>query len=148
MKKLFFGLCLLFCFRAGSGQSPAGADAPVRIEAGHDFGSIPQGKPATHAFVLTNTGSQPVTLEQVTASCGCTTPQWTRGSIAPGGNTVITVGYNAAVEGKFEKTVTIALGNGLVKTVYIKGQVEKAQPPAAYNASIQLLKQSNQSQNR
>lgn len=148
MKKLLFGLFFCCCCCAGFAQAPAATDEPVQVEAGHDFGSIPQGKPATYAFVLTNTSRQPVELEHVSASCGCTTPEWTKGTIPPGGKTVVTVGYNAAAEGKFEKTVTIAYNNGRVKTVFIKGLVEKTQPSAAYNTSIQLLKQSNQSQNR
>ncbi|HOA38584.1 MAG TPA: DUF1573 domain-containing protein [Flavihumibacter sp.] len=148
MKNLVFSIGFALCFLSGFGQSTATADQTLSIETGHDFGSIPQGKPATYAFVLTNTGSQPMELEHVSASCGCTTPEWTKGTIPPGGKSIITVGYNAAAEGKFEKTITIAYNKGQVRTVFIKGQVEKAQPSAAYNASIQLLKQSNQSQNR
>lgn len=147
MKKILFSLFLLIGVTVAMGQTLPTED-PAKIEASHDFGVIPQGKPATYAFVLTNQSNKPFELEHVSASCGCTTPEWTKGVIPPGGKTTITVGYNAAAEGKFEKTVTLAYNNGQTKTVVIKGVVEKAQPSAAYNASVQLLKQSHQSQNR
>ena len=44
----------------------------------HDFGSLPQGKPVTYEFEFTNTGDQPLILDNVQASCGCTTPTWTK----------------------------------------------------------------------
>src|ERR1017187_978990 len=41
-----------------------------------DFGKIPQGKPVTHVFEFTNNGATPFSLDNVQASCGCTTPVW------------------------------------------------------------------------
>ncbi len=49
-----------------------------------DFGKIPQGKPVTHVFEFTNTGTTPFSLENVQASCGCTTPVWNKDVVAPG----------------------------------------------------------------
>src|SRR4051812_14416696 len=43
-----------------------------------DFGKIPQGKPVTHEFLFTNTGDKPLSLQNVQASCGCTTPEWSK----------------------------------------------------------------------
>src|SRR6188768_4185340 len=42
----------------------------------YDFGKIPQGKPVTHIFEVTNTGKTALTITNVQASCGCTTPEW------------------------------------------------------------------------
>ena len=76
-------------------------------EATHNFGKIPQGRPATYTFEITNTGSEPLRLENVQASWGCTTPEWSKEPIAPGASANIKVGYNAYAEGAFNKTVTI-----------------------------------------
>ena len=91
-------------------------------ETAHDFGKIPQGKPVTTDFELKNTGKDSLDLQSVQASCGCTTPQYKAGKYGPGEKFKITVGYNAAAEGAFTKTVTITY-NGQQKVVTIGGTV-------------------------
>ena len=41
----------------------------------HDFGNVKSDTDNTTEFVVTNTGDKPLILEDVSASCGCTTPQ-------------------------------------------------------------------------
>ena len=94
-----------------------------------DFGKIPQGKPVTHVFTFTNTGTTPLSLENVQASCGCTTPEWSKDPVAPGESSKITVGYNAASEGAFTKTITVSYNGNQTKQINIKGEVW--QTPAA-----------------
>jgi hypothetical protein len=114
-------------------------------ETSHDFGKIPQGRPATYIFDIVNTGKDPLRLENVQASCGCTTPDWSKDPIGAGSVSQIKVGYNAYAEGRFTKTVTIFYGNHQTKTLTITGEVYKsATASAPENASIQILKQSNQ----
>jgi len=114
-------------------------------ESTHSFGKIPQGRPVTHVFEVTNTGKEPLLLENVQASCGCTTPEWSREPIAPGATVPIKVGYNAYADGHFNKTVTIFYNNGQTKTLVITGEVYKLPPTSApENASVQFLKQTNQ----
>lgn len=113
-------------------------------ETSHSFGKIPQGKPVTHIFEVTNTGKEPFVLENVQASCGCTTPEWSRDPIAPGSSTKITVGYNAASEGAFEKSITIFYNKGQMKMLTIKGEVWKTpDQPAPKNTSIAIFKNLN-----
>jgi hypothetical protein len=89
-----------------------------------DFGKIPQGKPVTHLFEVVNVGTDSLKISNVTASCGCTTPEWERNSIiAPNGNTTIKVGYNAASAGTFTKTITITYNDAQTKMITIKGEV-------------------------
>jgi hypothetical protein len=110
----------------------------------HNFGKIPQGRPAVYTFAIVNTGSTPLRLDNVHASCGCTTPEWSRDAIAPGATAQIKVGYNAYAEGSFTKTVTIIYNTNLTKVLTITGEVYKvAQTSAPENASVQLLKQVN-----
>jgi hypothetical protein len=114
-------------------------------EPSYSFGKIPQGRPVIHVFAIQNTGKEPLLLENVQASCGCTTPEWSREPIAPGAEATIKVGYNAYSEGQFNKTVTIIYNNGQTKTLIITGEVYKLPASAApENASVQFLKQTNQ----
>ncbi|HEV8285916.1 MAG TPA: DUF1573 domain-containing protein [Chitinophagaceae bacterium] len=113
-------------------------------EAEHDFGKIPQGKPVFYFFEIVNSGATPLKLDNVQASCGCTTPEWNREAIAPGASDKIKVGYNAAAEGGFEKYITITYNGSQTKQIKIKGTVWKAPAGSApANASVQILKQQN-----
>lgn len=107
----------------------------------HDFGKIPQGKPVTYVFTFTNTGTTPLKLDNVQASCGCTTPEWSKDEIAPGSSSNITVGYNAAAEGPFSKPVTITYNGNQTKQLMIKGEVWKTPTSSApENTGIRSLK--------
>ena len=118
------------------------AEILVLKETSFDFGKISQGKPVTHEFVLINAAKDTLKLENVQASCGCTTPVWKKDPVAPGETTNINVGYNALAEGVFEKVVTIYYNGGQMKTVTIKGNVYKTPATSApQNASLELIKQ-------
>lgn len=108
----------------------------------HDFGKIPQNKPVYYSFEIVNTSGAPVKLDNVQASCGCTTPEWSKDPIPPGGTGRIRVGYNAASEGYFEKFITVAYNGNGTKQIKIKGTVWKAPVgPAPSNQGVQFLKQ-------
>lgn len=72
-----------------------------------DFGKIEQGKPQSHVFNFKNNGSEPIVITNAQASCGCTTPEWTKEPIAPGKSGFIKATYNAGSVGAFNKTVTV-----------------------------------------
>ena len=61
-------------------------NAPVMAfaETEYDFGNIKPGDVVKHTFEFTNTGKSPLIIENATASCGCTTPDWTKEPVAPG----------------------------------------------------------------
>jgi hypothetical protein len=110
-------------------------------ETSFDFGKIMQGKPVFHDFQVVNLDSVPLVIDNVQASCGCTTPEWSREPIAPGGTSIIKVGYNSAAPGYFEKTITLMYAEGMTHMVSIKGTVWKTpEQPAPFNKSIALLK--------
>ncbi len=132
------------------GTTPAAATATVVDEtlklkqSEHDFSKIPQGKPVYYTFEIVNTGATPLKLDNVSATCGCTTPEWNRDPIAPGATAQIKVGYNAAAEGPFEKFITITYNTNQTKQLKIKGTVWKAPAGSAPgNASVELLKKQN-----
>jgi hypothetical protein len=138
---LFTGIAWI----AGAQTDTLKTDALVLKETDHDFGMIPQGKPVTYVFDIVNTGAKPLKLDNVQASCGCTTPEWNHDAIPAGSADKIRVGYNAANEGPFEKYITIMYNGNLTKQLHIKGTVWKAPAGSApANASVQILKQQNQ----
>ena len=98
--------------------------------ASHDFGRIKQGTPVTHEFKFTNTGKTPLVITNVQASCGCTTPSWTKEEVMPGGSGFIKATYNAAAVGAFNKTVTVTanIESGFVQLA-IKGEVQTTPLP-------------------
>jgi hypothetical protein len=110
-------------------------------ETSFDFGKIMQGKPVFHDFQVVNLDSTPLVIDNVQASCGCTTPEWSREPIAPGGTSIIKIGYNSAAPGYFEKTITLIYAEGMTTVVSIKGNVWKTpEQPAPFNKSIAFLK--------
>ncbi len=119
---------------------PASSDVLQFNKIVHDFGQIPQGKPVYYTFELTNTSDKELKLDNVQASCGCTTPEWSKEAIAPGATAKIKVGYNAAAEGAFDKPITVTYNNQS-KQIRITGTVWKAPAnPAPANSSVNLLK--------
>jgi hypothetical protein len=91
----------------------------------HDFGSVPEGTMATYEFKFKNTGTQPVIIANVQASCGCTTPDWTKTPVLPGKYGVVKAMYSSAGRpGVFNKTVTVTSNAATPSTVLsIKGNV-------------------------
>ncbi len=75
----------------------------------YDFGKIKEeAGVVTHDFKFRNTGSQPLIIQRVVSSCGCTTPTWSKEPIPPGGEGFIRVAYNPRNRpNKFSKTITI-----------------------------------------
>jgi len=122
-------------------EANAAAEGLTLKETEFDFGKIPQGKPVTHVFEFTNTSGKPFALENVLASCGCTTPEWSRDTVPAGATAVIKVGYNAANEGPFHKSVTIGYNGNQTKQIFINGEVWKTPTSSApINTSLNNLK--------
>ena len=104
----------------------------VLKETEFNFGKIPQGKPVTHIFFVENKSKDSLKIDNVQASCGCTTPSWEKDKvIAPGASTQITVGYNAAAEGAFTKFITVTYNGVQSKQITISGEVWKTPATSA-----------------
>src|SRR4030095_1487001 len=111
---LFTGIACI----AGAQTDTLKTDALLLKESEQDFGMIPQGKPVFYFFDIVNTGMTPLKLDNVQASCGCTTPEWNHEAIPAGATDKIKVGYNAANEGVFEKYITIMYDGNLTKQLH------------------------------
>lgn len=94
-------------------------------ETDHDFGTIEEGTQATHTFTFRNEGNAAVRLTAVEASCGCTTPEWTREPVAPGETGTVTAVYDSEGRpGPFRRSIHIETdGKPAETTLYIRGDV-------------------------
>ena len=137
MKKIFSTLCMTLFAAVMMGQQPV-----ITFEkTEHDFGKINEaaGRVST-VFEFKNEGMAPLVLSNVRASCGCTTPTWTKEPIEPGQTGSITVTYNPnGRPGRFQKTVTITSNaTEPTKRVYIKGEVipKQAKPVNQFKVAV------------
>jgi hypothetical protein len=90
----------------------------------HNFGKIEQNKPVTQEFVFTNTGTTPIVITNVSASCGCTTPSYTKDPVLPKQTGSIKATYNAAAMGTFNKSITVfSNAESPSLTLFLKGEV-------------------------
>ena len=123
----------------GVTQVKADADAIQFVTSQHNFGTIAEGPAVSFDFEFKNTSDKPIQLESVRASCGCTTPFWSKDPIAPGATSKVTATYNTKGRpGNFHKTITVKSSVGQ-KVLTIKGMVEKAPSssvPANNNSMI------------
>lgn len=104
LKKFFSLLCCLVI------ATQAWADSKIKFEKlTHDFGTIQETDgDATVVFKLTNEGDSPLIITNAQASCGCTSPQYSKKPIRPGESSEIKVTYHAKGRpGPFDKSVYV-----------------------------------------
>ena len=140
MKKIFSTLFMVLAAVTMMAQQPV-----ITFEkTEHDFGKIHEedGRVSVQ-FAFKNEGMAPLVLSNVRASCGCTTPTWTKEPVEPGQSGSITVTYNPnGRPGRFQKTVTITSNaSEATKKVYIKGEVipKQAKPVNRYTVEVGAL---------
>lgn len=107
MKQFVFSVLCLF---AGINIAFAQAKPEISVDkAIHDFGKVnEEAGNISCEFVIKNTGNAPLVISRVTASCGCTTPDWTKSPIAPGATGTVKATYGAKGRpGPFSKTISV-----------------------------------------
>jgi len=95
-----------------------------------NMGQILQENPKTTVFYFTNTGENPLVIQMVKTSCGCTEPEWPKKPIKPGGSGEIKVTYDAKYPGRFVKSITVFCNSEIgAEKLLVKGEVK-------FNANI------------
>ena len=131
MKRIgFFVLCIVASCSIAFAQGKAEVSVDKAV---HDYGTVAEEDGNIDCvFTVKNTGNAPLVISRVTASCGCTTPDWTKSPIAPGATGVVNVTYGTKGRpGPFSKTISLYTNaDTKAKTLTIKGNVTpKAQNP-------------------
>lgn len=139
MKKLFITLSFLAFgivavqtqtaqAQTSAAKNPNGAKFKFKDGDTHDFGTIAEGPIAEYKFSFENVGKEPLIIQNATASCGCTTPEWPKQPILPGKSGVVTVRFNTQGRvGPFMKDIYIqsnAICDKPRYELHIKGTVK------------------------
>ena len=127
MKNLIF--TLLFSLFISTQVSAQTQIAEISfIKESHNFGTINEiDGPKAYKFIFKNTGKKPLIISNVKASCGCTTPEWTKAPIASGKSGYIKVSFDPKNRpGPFNKSITVS-SNAIhsQKKLIIKGSVKE-----------------------
>lgn len=114
LRKLIAAVCALII------SSAIAVHAQERLSNGiefdryvHNFGDVMlDDGPVSCTFSLTNKGSKPVVIYNVTTTCGCTDVEWTREPIKAGGKGQIQVTYsNDEGPYPFDKSITVYMSD-------------------------------------
>lgn len=126
MKQIIFVLMVILLATGTALAQEEGASITV-TEDSYDFGNIKEadGK-VSHTFTVKNDGNMPLVVTRVIASCGCTSPDWTKEPIAPGKTGEVMVTFDPKNRpGPFAKTVSIySNGKKGSYAITIRGNVE------------------------
>jgi hypothetical protein len=115
---------LLVCF----GATAQIKNKPLRFDSEKwNFGNVDSrsGK-VSHTFSFTNTGSETMVIKTIISSCGCTTTDYTRQPIKPGGKGRVDVSFDPAAfeAGPFSKDIYVSLaGVPNSNTLTVEGTV-------------------------
>lgn len=73
-----------------------------------DFGTIVEGSISKHRFAYKNTGNQPFIISNVSVTCGCTVPQWSKEALLPGDTASLYIQFDSRNKmGKVGKGVNL-----------------------------------------
>lgn len=98
----------------------------------HNFGDIAQGDVVEHTFTFTNTGTQPLIIDRVDVTCGCTSPDWTKEAVMPGKTGFVKAKYNSAGRmGQQKKAITVHSNTGEPTYVYIVTNIKEKSASSA-----------------
>ncbi len=140
MRALSFYLLLISALAYGQQAEPV-----LFRERSFDFGDVQiGGGTVEHEFQFTNNSPRPVRIVSVQASCGCTTPGWTKDAVPPQGTGFVKASFDPKGRpGYFNKSLTVTTDyDGNAITLQIKGEVTEGSGEAvdfpAANGSLRL----------
>ncbi len=91
-----------------------------------NYGKIEKDSDGERVFIFTNVGEEPIVIQRIQSSCGCTVPKKPEKPIMPGEKGEIKVSYATNRVGGFSKSITIySNAKNPKKAIRIKGLVNK-----------------------
>jgi len=107
----------------------------------YNFGNVKEaGGKIEYTFTFKNMGSEPIVINGVSSSCGCTTPMWSKEPVPPSGTGYIKAVYDPIHRpGKFHKTITVkSNAENSPVVLQINGEVIPKTPQIADEYKFQL----------
>lgn len=93
---------------ASEAAAPADLTTVQWLDSSQNFGKVTDGEKVVITFHFKNTGTKPLVISNVQASCGCTVPSKPEEPIAPGAEGKITAEFNSEGRvGKASKNITV-----------------------------------------
>lgn len=107
--KRFFLILLITTVSMGMINAQQNAATISFEKESHNFGTFKEDQGTVeYKFVFTNTGQSPLVINNVKASCGCTSPSWTEKPVMPGEKGFVNAIYDPKNRpGAFNKTITV-----------------------------------------
>lgn len=91
-----------------------------------NYGSIDKDSDPYRELSFTNTGNEPLIIENAKGSCGCTVPTWPKEPIMPGETSSLKIRYTTNRIGKINKTIQIVTNEGgAPHVIRVQGEVLK-----------------------
>ncbi|MBK7633507.1 MAG: DUF1573 domain-containing protein [Saprospiraceae bacterium] len=87
-----------------------------------NYGTIEHNADPVRIVKFTNTGTEPLIINNATSSCGCTVPKWPTEPIAPGQSASLEVRYATDRVGRISKSITVRTNAG-DHTLQVIGEV-------------------------
>lgn len=92
----------------------------------HDFGDLILKETYFHEFNFQNVGEEPIRIDNIRASCGCTIPDWTRDPIQPDSMASIRVQLVPNRTGYIRKPIKVYFsGQRNAEKLYLEAYVER-----------------------
>ena len=107
-----------------------------------DYGTIEYNSDPLRKVKFTNTGTEPLVIENARGSCGCTVPDWPKNPIAPGESATIDVRYDTKRVGRISKSITITTNeeNGTHRLQVIGEILPKEEDKSVPDAAPSVIK--------
>jgi hypothetical protein len=124
MRKLFYLAMILLSFLGGS-MAFAAPNLQV-TEPTFNFGEVFQGDKVLHVFEFVNQGDEPLLVDRVTSSCGCTAVLVSEKNLAPGSKGEIQANFDSSrFNGSVSKTIYLYTNDPVrpVMQLHILGKV-------------------------
>lgn len=99
---------------------PSGPLTSIKFEKEvHSFGTVQEESENMYSFSFTNTGKEPLIIQDAKGSCGCTVPNYPKQPIMPGKSATIDVKFTPykGQIGPAEKTVTVTANTEPMSTI-------------------------------
>lgn len=94
-------------------------------ESKYKFGTIKEGAVVKHAFRFRNTGTQPLMIAEVIATCGCTIPTYSKEPVLPGKDGTIVVEFHSAGKTGVQQ-----------KSIFVVANTQPEKTPIGFEATV------------
>lgn len=106
----YFLCCLFVIPNSINAQTKTSNSKPniVFEKTSHDYGVIFAGDNVEAIFKFKNEGKSPLIINNVVASCGCTSPKWSKDPVMPSQSGEIKITYNTNIISDIKRSITVS----------------------------------------